>query len=469
MIRRRWSARRADALTGWVPVTALTLMLGACAFRGAPDVDHDPITGPELQAHLDVFASDAFLGREAGSEGERFASDYLIEHLRALPGIEPAGDDGGWLQSFPIPPGIVPVPTTDLGDGHNVLAILPGSDPEIAHEIIVVGAHYDHVGRGSHGNSLELFDDLDALVDADTGNIRSVGGEIHNGADDNGSGSMVLLELAESLATSPQPPRRTVMFQWYSGEELGLLGSRHYVDQPTRPLADTVAMINMDMVGRMIGSTLLVGGTGTSAAFSQNVSDAGASEQLTVIQDASGIAPSDNSSYYVADIPVLFFFTGIHDDYHRAGDDPEKVNTAGAARIGRMIEYVLRTIDAGAQRPGFVVSGGETLIWRPIVWSGMTLDPTVPGELGAARIAVLVPESPAGRAGLAEGDVIFKLDGVRVIGLDELEASLAVTDAARSPRTLDVWRAYPGMTPSLDDDWLDVYELLSFELHPVVR
>jgi hypothetical protein len=440
------------------------LLLTGCALPV-----HDPITATELQGHVDVLASDAFLGREAGSAGERLASDYLIEHLVALPGLEPAGDDGGWLQAFPIPAGIVAVPTTDLGDGHNVLAVLPGSDSRLANEIIVVGAHYDHVGTGSHGNSLELFDHLDELIYPETGKPRGFGGDIHNGADDNGSGTAVLLELAESLATSPQPLRRTVMFQWYSGEELGLLGSRHYVAHPTRPLADTVAMLNMDMVGRLRGSTVFAGGTGSSAGFSRKVAAAAASEELFVVEDPSGLAPTDSSPFYVADVPIVFLFTGMHEDYHRPGDDPDKLNAVGTARVGRMLEHMLRAIDADDERPGFELSGGDVLIWKPNVWFGLTLDATVPGELGAARIAVLVPESPAGRAGLAEGDVIFKLDGVRVITLEELEASLAVTDPARSPRTLDVWRAYPGEEPTLDDDWLDVYELLSFELHPVVR
>jgi len=445
-------------------------MLGACASTtdGVSAAPGDPITGAEIQAHVEMFASEAFGGREAGSPGEALASAYIIERLSALPGILPAGDEGGWLQSFDIPSGVAAGSTDDLGDGHNVLAILPGSDPDLAHEIVVMGAHYDHVGRGKHGNSLELMDDLGALK-ADTGGVVNLGRDIHNGADDNASGSAVLLELAQSLATAGSRPRRTVMFQWYSGEELGLLGSRHYVNAPTRPLEHTVAMLNMDMVGRLRGSTLFVGGTGTSAAFSRQVQAAASSEDVTVIEDRSGIAPSDNSSFYVSDVPVLFFFTGLHEDYHRSTDDADKLNGRGAARVGRMIEHILRDMDGETDPPEFIASGGEVVVWRPQVWSGMTFEATVAGELGAARVAVLVPDSPAGRAGLAEGDVIFKLDGVRVLTLADLEAQLATIDPERTPRLLDVWRPYPGTEPTLDDDWLDVYEGLQFEMHPALR
>ncbi len=449
---------------------ASLLMLDACTSTAdfATRASGDPITGAEIQAHVEVFASEAFGGREAGSPGEALASTYIIERLQALPGVQPGVENGSWLQAFDIPSGVAAGSTDDLGDGHNVLAILPGSDPDLAHEIVVLGAHYDHVGTGSHGNSLELMDDLGGLSPDETGKVRLARG-IHNGADDNASGSAVLLELAQSLATARQPLRRTVMFQWYSAEELGLLGSRHYVSAPTRPLEDTVAMLNMDMVGRLRGSTLFIGGTGTSAAFSRQVQAAASAEDVVVIEDRSGIAPSDNSSFYIHDVPVLFFFTGLHEDYHRSTDDADKLNGRGAARVGRMIEHILRDMDSETDRPEFIVSGGEAQVWRPQVWSGMTFEATVPGELGAARIAVLVPDSPGGRAGLAEGDVIFKLDGVRVLTLADLEAQLGTIDPERTPRLLDIWRPYPGAEPTLDDDWLDVYEGLQFEMLPALR
>ncbi|MFT7464527.1 MAG: hypothetical protein ACI9EF_002883 [Pseudohongiellaceae bacterium] len=446
-----------------------TASSGAAAEAAVEHDAHDPITGAEVQAHVDVLASDDYLGREAGSQGEQLASAYLIKALEALPGVQPAGDNGGWLQAFPIPNGVAASPTDDLGDGHNVLAILPGSDPELSQQIVVLGAHYDHVGTGSHGNSLELMDDLGKLSADLSGKGKKLGGGIHNGADDNASGSAVLLELAESLATSSRPLRRTVMFQWYSGEELGLLGSRHYVSAPTRPLEDTVAMLNMDMVGRLRGSTLFVGGVGTTKSFTDQVSRAAAVEDVELVLDRSGIAPSDNSSFYVSDIPVLFFFTGLHEDYHRSTDEAHKLNGDGAARVGRMIEHVLREMDGETAPPEFIASGGEAQVWRPRVWSGMTFEPTVPGELGAARLAVLIPDSPAGRAGFAEGDVIFKLDGVRVLTLKALEEALGTIDPQRTPRVLDIWRPYPGAEPNLDDDWLDVYEPLQLVMHPMVR
>src|SRR5262245_6699851 len=305
------------------------------------------ITAEEIGEHDAVLASDLFEGREAGTRGERRAAAYIISQLETCERLQPDGPDGEWLQPFDISLHKQPAVA------HNVLARLQGSDPKLAGQFILVGAHYDHVGFGESGNA------LDPGVH-----------EIHNGADDNGSGSSVLLDLATSLCGSGWQPRHTLLFQWYSGEELGLLGSKHWVEHPTQPLTDVTFMINMDMVGRMMGRTLVVGGTGTSpglAELSRGFCDA---LHLHMIDDPPGTAPSDNSSFYDAGIPALFLFTGLHADYHRATDDSSKIDLEGARDVGLLVEKLVRDLDARDERPKFQSSPGMAYIFTPRLYLG---------------------------------------------------------------------------------------------------
>lgn len=443
----------------------------------------DPITAEELLAHVSVLASDAFGGRETGTAGERLASDYIVAQLAALPGLVPAGEDG-WLQTFPMSvrkraeesagsrseleeplppmefdddvdgdePPLDPRERSELGPGHNVIALLPGSDPRLSHEFIVLGAHYDHVGYGRHGNSL------------------GGSGQIHNGADDNASGSAALLELAEALATVAQPPRRSILFQWYSGEELGLLGSQYWVAHPTRPLDQVVVQLNLDMVGRLLGGTLMVGGTGTSPGFDAILDVALADDpSLVVIRDRVGAAPSDNASFHLAGVPVLFFFTGEHADYHKPSDDAERINAAGEERVVRLVERVLRGLDALDERPPFTAAPGIYQDFWPSVRLGVAFASVPAWVVGCARVDVVVPGEPCDRGGLREGDVVFRVDGQRPKDRSELEALLALVDDARTPRRLEVWRAIDGTPPTEDDDWLEVMELVELSVSPVVR
>ncbi|MCA8922342.1 MAG: M20/M25/M40 family metallo-hydrolase, partial [Planctomycetes bacterium] len=200
--------------------------------------------------------------------------------------------------------------------GRNVIARLPGTDPALQHEVLVIGAHYDHVGFGHSGGSLGGRDSM---------------GQIHNGADDNASGTAALLELAQALTLNPL--RRTVVFVAFSGEELGLIGSKAFVANPPFARERIVGMLNLDMVGRLRDQKLEVGGVGTSPGFQQLVSASLEAEGLKGAFTKSGMGPSDHASFYAAKIPVLFFFTGLHDDYHRPSDDAGKLNAKGAERV----------------------------------------------------------------------------------------------------------------------------------------
>jgi hypothetical protein len=383
------------------------------ALAQPPDPRASTITADEVREHVEVLASDLFEGREAGTQGERRAAAYLVARLQECERLEPAGDDGTWFHGFELLGTLAGTPA------RNVVARLPGTDPALAHELIVLGAHYDHVGYGAHGNALDGR------------------GEIHNGADDNASGSAVLLELATSLCGAGWEPRRTILFQWYSGEELGLLGSRAWVADAGPLLSRVVFMINMDMVGRLTGRTLVVGGTGTSPGLAELAQGLCDELGLVMIDDPPGTAPSDNTSFYGEGIPALFLFTGLHADYHRAGDDSHRVNAGGAADIGRLAAGLTKAIDARDERPRFTAAPGTAFMFRPRLHTGAVFGET---DDGAPRLAVLLPDSPAERAGLAEGDVVVAFDGRPTTTLAELEAALEAVGTDLRPMVFSVRR-----------------------------
>jgi hypothetical protein len=216
----------------------------------------------------------------------------------------------------------------------NVIAVLPGEGP-LAEETIVIGGHYDHVGRGRPG---------------------AQGPEsqaICNGADDNASGIAVLIEVARRLkAEQPRLPRR-IVFAAFAGEERGLLGSKHYTDAPLFPLAGTIAMLNLDMVGRLKDDKLMVFGTSTAAEFSPLLDKLNAKCAFQLTKSPQGFGGSDHMPFHARQIPVLHFYTGMHPDYHRPSDDADKVNPAGMRRISEMVAELAIALARGDQRPHF--------------------------------------------------------------------------------------------------------------------
>jgi len=272
----------------------------------------------------------------------------------------------------------------------NVIGKLTGSDPILKEQAVIIGAHYDHLGRSSEG-----------ALDADKD------GEIHNGADDNASGTAGVLELAQYFAAQSPRPRRSIIFMAYSGEELGLLGSAHYVQQPTFPLAQTLAMFNMDMIGRMKDSALVVQGLGTAPQWQPLIARLHQPPQFKLALKQEGPGPSDHSSFYQKNIPVLFFFTNQHEDYHRVTDDAEKINAADEARVLRFIaglateianqDSVLQFTKAESPQPamrGFRVSVGTV--------------PDYAAEVDGMKLSGVRQDSPAAKAGLQSGDIIVK-------------------------------------------------------------
>ncbi|HEY0546434.1 MAG TPA: M20/M25/M40 family metallo-hydrolase, partial [Pyrinomonadaceae bacterium] len=250
-------------------------------------------------------------------------------------------------------------------------------------------------------------------------------GEIHHGADDNASGVAGVLELARWFSAAKSRPKRTLVFIAFSGEEEGLLGSNFYVNHPVVPLADTVAMINMDMIGRLKDDKLIVGGVGTAQglrelvtlANSRNIKtdgtdvDTNAAAPLALTLNEDGYGPSDHSSFYAKQVPVLFFWTGTHEDYHKPSDTADKINYEGEARVLSLVRKVVNEIDFGEKRPTYTVakseSQGRSMGFK--VYLG-TIPNYAESETGL-KLDGVRDDSPAARAGLKAGDVIVKLAG----------------------------------------------------------
>lgn len=280
----------------------------------------------------------------------------------------------------------------------NVVALLEGQGPH-ADEAIVVGAHYDHVGIRKIGN----------------GQI-----EVYNGADDNASGVSAMLEIARQLADAEEPPQRDILFIAFSGEERGLLGSRHYVEHPLIPLEDTVAMVNLDMVGRLRSDALTVYGTGTAKRFDDLVNRLAKEHGMTLEKKPNGTGPSDHASFYRKDIPVLFFITGMHKDLHKPTDDVEKINVAGMRRVSEMVLDAVEEIAESDGRPQFQKVVDEKA--PPKGYLGVM--PAEESDGQGVALQEVLKDSPAEKAGLKPGDLVLKIGETKIPQVSDLLKAL---------------------------------------------
>jgi Zn-dependent M28 family amino/carboxypeptidase len=290
---------------------------------------------------------------------------------------------------------------------HNVVGLLPGRGA-LATEYVIIGAHYDHVGMGGVGSLAP-------------GTI-----EVHNGADDNASGTSTLLEVARRLVEDSSEARRSIIFIAFTAEERGLLGSKYYVRHPRWPLEQTVAMLNMDMVGRLTDNNLTVYGTGTATQFNSLIDRANELCQLEIDKQAAGFGPSDHSSFYEVDIPVFHFFTGLHNDYHRPSDDFDKANVPGMARIAEFVTAVLKEVATLPERPTLIKSSVVAQIGRALQPRRVTLGVRLESSSGnVLKVEGVLPDSPAQRAGIQAGDRIVALGEQKIESLAELQRMLA--------------------------------------------
>ena len=295
----------------------------------------------------------------------------------------------------------------------NVVAILPGSDAALAGQCIVIGAHYDHLGLG----------DQHSLAPSQIG-------QIHHGADDNASGTSAVLEVAEYFGHRYPRPRHSIVFVTFAGEELGLLGSSYYAEHPVMPLSDTVAMINMDMVGRISGNRLYVGGTGTSPGFQKlletaNQSDPAAHFELSY--SASGYGASDHTSFAVHRVPVLFFFSGLHSDYHKPSDTWDKIDSAAGARVAELVADSANAMDELDRKPEYVRVAEPA---SPAMGGGGGYGPyfgSIPDfsqEHGGVKFGDVRDGSPAAKAGFKAGDVMVDFGDKKIDNLYDFTYAL---------------------------------------------
>ena len=296
---------------------------------------------------------------------------------------------------------------------NNVLAWLPGQTDEY----VIVGAHYDHLGRGN-------FDSL----------APSQIGQIHPGADDNASGTAGVLELARLLAPQRGQLKRSILFMNFAGEELGLLGSAEWVAHPTRPLDKAVAMINMDMIGRIKDDKVYIGGVGTGSTLKAAVEQAQKDEPFKIEYSAGGYASSDHTSFVSKKIPVLFFFSGLHSDYHKPSDTWDKINAPSAAHLLDMVENVTLQLVSAEDRPAFQVVAED----RPLGGAGAGYGPyfgSIPdfGQTeNGVKFSDVKPNSPAAKAGFKAGDVLVQFGDKPIKNLYDF------TDALRRSKVGDV-------------------------------
>ena len=320
--------------------------------------------------------------------------------------------------------------TTDIVrkevQAYNVVGVLEGSDRLLKNETIIVGAHYDHLGRGGEGS------------------LAPRSGDIHHGADDNASGTAGVLELARLFTSQRPKPKRTIVFMCFSGEEEGLLGSNYYVNHPITPLANTVAMINMDMIGRMKDRKLIIGGVGTAKEWREVIAAATntGSAQLASLRDGpvppgtpvvkspngtsmmvaesaysfdltmqeDGYGPSDHSSFYSKQIPVLFFWTGTHNDYHKPSDTFDKINYNDEVRVLALIARILRDLDNAEKRVTYAVAKSDSQPGRSSgfrVYLGTI--PNYSDSNDGLLLDGVRDDSPAAKGGLKAGDKIVKI------------------------------------------------------------
>ena len=373
-------------------------------------------TQNKILEDVTFLADDKLEGRQTGTEGEKAAAAYLVQRFQELD-LEPKGTDG-YIQMFNFKPKTNPhedVKFTEVSSdstivGRNVLGFIDNKGDQT----IVIGAHYDHLGYGGEGS---LF--------------RGDEKAIHNGADDNASGVALMLNLASKLRATNV--NNNYLFIAFSGEEMGLLGSNYFVKNATIDVAKMNYMINMDMVGKMnADSTLAVYGVGTSPRFKQALT---ANNQFfKLVENESGIGPSDHTSFYLGDVPVLHFFTGQHEDYHKPGDDASKLNYEGMNMISDYIFDIITDLDSNGKLSFRKTKNESEETPRFKVGLGVVPDYLFDGK--GMRIDGVSDDKPAQKAGLQKGDVVVKLGDSTVVDMMSYMRALSVFEKGNKSKVL---------------------------------
>ncbi|HSM87210.1 MAG TPA: M28 family peptidase [Candidatus Limnocylindrales bacterium] len=346
------------------------------------------------------------------------ADQWLQAAGKSLAQVQEQINTTGKPESFALPESLHVSLAVNVEHTHatvnNVLAYLPGRTDEY----VILGAHYDHLGRGN-------FDSL----------APSLIGQIHPGADDNASGTAGVLELARELAPMKGRLRRGILFANFAGEELGLLGSAAWVNAPTKPLDKAIAMLNMDMIGRIRDNKIYIGGVGTGSTLKDILEKAQPNPAFKIEYSPGGYSSSDHTSFVSKKIPVLFFFSGLHSDYHKPSDTWDKINAGAAVHLLAMVEKATEELDAAPERPVFKVVAED----KPVGGGGGggygAYFGSIPdfGQVeNGVKFSDVKPGSPAAKAGLKGGDVLVQFGNMPIKNLYDF------TDALRRGKPGDV-------------------------------
>ena len=355
----------------------------------------------QLEVDVIYLSSDYLEGRETGTDGEHKAALYIASRFDNL-GLKPMGTDG-WMQSFDFKVSSNPHAAPGSGEartGMNVIGMIDNG----AENTVVIGAHYDHLGHGYFGS-------------------RQPGDHaVHNGADDNASGVAGILAIAEQLASS-SAKNNNYLFIGFSGEELGLYGSKHFVKNATIEREKINYMINLDMVGRLNEEGILaVNGTGTSPLW-DTVLDEAKPASIDVKKHESGVGASDHTSFYVEGMPVLHFFTGQHQDYHTAADDSELINYQGIHEISSYIVEIIEQLDDDGKLE-FTKTKDENQRMASSFKVTMGIMPDYVSDGVGVRIDAVLDNRPAANAGLEGGDIIRKIGDLEINSINDYMGAL---------------------------------------------
>lgn len=368
-----------------------------------------------MKADVVYLASDSLQGRETGTSYELLAADYIAKRMKES-GLSPKGNEGTYFQTFSFKQSSDPHTeaafTDEQGDGFLTGTNVIGFIDNGAKTTVVIGAHYDHLGMGGEGS---LYRDGEA---------------IHNGADDNASGVAVMLELAYRIKTSDLKSQN-YLFMAFSGEEMGLLGSNYFTKNATIDLSTVSYMINMDMVGRLNDeSVLAINGVGTSPRWNQIINATNKDFKLATTD--SGVGPSDHTSFYLNDIPVLHFFTGQHEDYHKPDDDANKLNYKGMQQIADYIYRIIRESDNAGKLSFRKTKNESEEVPRFKVGLGVVPDYLFTGK--GMRIDGVSEDKPAQKAGLLKGDIVVKMGDSTVVDMMSYMRALSSFNPGQTTR-----------------------------------
>ena len=338
-----------------------------------------------IRQHIKILSSDSIEGRGTGTAGEKLALTYVQNQFRLL-SLEPKGDHNLFTQKFPFKSGVHG--TGAEGTAYNVIGYIDNK----ALNTIIIGAHYDHLGLGIQGSSLDA----------------NPQGKVHNGADDNASGTAGVIELARYFQTNKVKEKNNFLFICFSGEELGLYGSKYFTEHPTIDFAKTDFMINLDMIGRLnTTSGLMVSGSGTSPVW-ETILKKLSTDEVPIKTDSSGTGPSDHTSFYLKNIPVLHFFTGSHSDYHKPSDDWDKVNYDGEAKVLNLIIKLIEAVD-NQPKLAFLTTKNKSMGGSRDFKVTMGVMPSYSSEEEGLKVDGVSEGKPAQKAGVLTGDLIIQI------------------------------------------------------------